>query len=118
MSVIRRFQTVFVLLVVVLLASPAVAACCVWSAEPMACCEKSEGERLVAACCVSSTPTPQQQPPASVAKLSKVEFGPSATLPLHVVPATVTADSGRQFDIAAGPPGSHPLYLRLSVIRR
>jgi hypothetical protein len=118
MSAIRRFQTVFALLIVGLLASPALAACCVWSPAPMACCEKTEGDRLVATCCVTSPQAPRQQPPASVTKLSKLE--PKAPVASAALPpiAVAAAQPIATADRVAGPPGSHPLYLRLSVIRR
>ena len=118
MSAIRRFQTAIVLLVVVLLSTPAIAACCAWSAEPMACCEETEGARLVASCCMSSSPTPQEQPPASVAKLSKLEPGAPAPLAGLSVGAVATAASPACVDQVTGPPGANPLYLRLAVIRR
>jgi hypothetical protein len=117
MAAIRRIQTPLALLVVVLLSSPALAACCVSAAAPMACCEKTHDVRLVTPCCMSSSQAPLQAP-APVVKLSKLEPGAPATAALQpsIAPAIVQAPSA--IDRLNGPPGSDPLYLRLSAIRR
>jgi hypothetical protein len=118
MSAIRRLQTAIVLLVVMVLGSPALAACCVWSAEPMTCCDKTDGHRLVAPCCVTSPQAPQQQLPAT-ANLSKLEPGGPALLAVQPpVVAVAAGDPTAAVVRFNGPPGSNPLYLRLSVIRR
>jgi hypothetical protein len=118
MSLFRRFQTPIVALLLVLLASPAIAACCVGTPGAPPCCKETEGNRLAAPCCMSSAQGPRQQLPSSVAQLSKLEpFVPAGAIGQTPV-ASVDARPPAPVDQVAGPPGSHPLFLRLSVIRR
>lgn len=118
MSDFRRFQAPIVSLLLVLLASPALVACCVWTADAMPCCEKAGGAALAAPCCMSQVPDRQQQPPASPAKMSRSDAGQAvapAAQPSIVAASTIVAVDVER---TSGPPGSDPLYIRLSVIRR
>jgi hypothetical protein len=118
MSLFRRFQAAIIALMLVLLASPAIAACCAWTPGAPPCCHKAEGDRLAAPCCMSSSQGPQQQPPASVAKLSKLESATSVSVDWQAPLAIADTRATARVEQVTGPPGSDALYLRLSVIRR
>ena len=118
MSLVRRFRAPIVAVLLVLLASPAIAACCVGTQGVPPCCEETQGKRLAAPCCMSSSQAPRQQLPAAVAKLSKLEPSLSAAVLSQAPVAIVGPSVHTTVDQVSGPPGSDPLYLRLSVIRR
>jgi hypothetical protein len=118
MFVFRRIQSPVIAVLLVLLASPAVAACCVWTGTPMVCCEKSDVAGLAAGCCMNRTDQSQQQVPASVVKLSRQDSGLLVAAVAQPIASIAAARAETRVEQPAGPPGSDPLYLRLSVIRR